>query len=182
VSNVTVDAGTTVTVTAGGTLTLAAVRTFHIGTGSTLTWQSQSQSSGVGNEGAGFIKSGAGTLDLGAIPSNVRYDGGFTLNEGTAIVSGSNSFGTAGVLPATLTINGGTITVNFTNNANRTFANPVTLAGDLTLAHGVGTFTGNGIFSGAVGLGTANRTITNNAPTTSNRTFSGIVSGEAEVG
>lgn len=67
IGNVTVDDGKAVTVTSAGTLTLAGVRTFNIGTGSTLTWTSQAQSTATGNEGAGIIKSGAGILSLGAI-------------------------------------------------------------------------------------------------------------------
>ena len=179
VSDVTVSDNTTVTVTAAGTLTLGGVRTFDIGNNSTLTWTSQSQSAAAGNEGAGIIKNGNGTLNWGAGPgNNVRFDGGFTLNAGTVIVSGNNSFGTAGVLPATLTINGGTIAVNFTSNGDRTFANPVSLNGDVILTQGpTAGFTGNAIWTGNVALGTGIRKITNNAPTTSTRTFSGVISG-----
>lgn len=176
VSDVTVSNASTVTVSQAGTLTLAGVRTFDIDTGSTLTWTNQSWSSAAGNEGAGIIKNGNGTLNLGAIGSNVRYDGGFTLNAGTVIVSGSSSFGTAGVLPATLTINGGDITVNFTNAADRTFLNPITLAGNVTLDN-LGSVNNAAIFAGNMAIGTAIRTITNNAPTTSARTFSGVISG-----
>lgn len=105
VSDVTVADGITVTVTKGGSLTLGGVRTFDIGTGSTLTWTSQNQSVGPGNEGAGIIKNGAGTLDWGAGPgANVRYNGGFTLNAGTLIVSGDNALSSG-----MMTFNGGTL-------------------------------------------------------------------------
>jgi hypothetical protein len=105
VGNVTVSANQTVTVTAGGTLTLGGVRTFDIGSGATLAWTGQAQSTAAGNEGAGIIKNSAGTLNWGAGPgTNVRFDGGFTLNAGTIIVSGKSSFGTG-----MMAINGGTL-------------------------------------------------------------------------
>jgi autotransporter-associated beta strand protein len=178
VADVTLSAGISVTVSQAGTLSPGAggvIRTFDIGAGSTLTWTNQTLSGAAGSEGQGVIKNGDGTLNLGAVPSNVRYDGGFTLNAGTVIVSGNSSFGTAGVLPATLTINGGNITVNFNNAVDRTFANPVSLNGNVVLGH-LGSNNNAAIWSGNVNLGGGVRTITNNAPTTSTRVFSGQIS------
>ena len=104
VGNVTVSASQNVTVTAGGTLTLAGVRTFNIGGGATLNWVSQPQSTSLGNEGAGIFLTGGGTLNWGSGPgsSDSRFDGGFTLDSGTVIVSGKYAFGVG-----TMTINGG---------------------------------------------------------------------------
>jgi len=166
VGNVTVTNGSTVTITSTQTLTLGGVRTFDIGAGSTLTWTSQGQSTAAGNEGAGVIKTGDGTLDWGAGPgTNSRFNGGFTVNSGTVIVSGANSFGTG-----TLTINGGTI--QSSNTTAVTVANAVVFGGNVALSN----FSGNGsvTWSGSVNLGGGVRTITNNA--TSGRSFSGTIS------
>lgn len=163
IGNVTVDDGVAVTVTTGGTLTLGGVRTFTVGTGSTLTWTSQGQSTAAGNEGAGIIKNGAGILSLGAIASNARYDGGFTLNAGTVVVTGGSSFGTG-----TMTINGGTVQ----SSGGNTFASSsVVIGGDFAFAG-----TGNDVWNQAVTLGAANRTITNNTTATATRTFSNAIS------
>jgi autotransporter-associated beta strand protein len=163
VGNVTVDAGVTVTVAAGGTLTLGGVRTFDVGTGGTLTWTTQPQSTAVGNEGAGIIKNGAGILSLGAIAANARYDGGFTLNAGTVIVSGASSFGTG-----VMTINGGTLQ---SSGGNTYTSSSVVIGGNFAFAG-----TGNDTWNQTVSLGAADRTITNNTTGTATRTFSNTIS------
>jgi autotransporter-associated beta strand protein len=163
VGNVTVDDGVTTTVTAGGTLTLGGVRTFTVGTGSTLTWASQGQSTAVGNEGAGIIKNGAGVLSLGAIAANARYDGGFTLNAGTVVVSGASSFGTG-----VMAINGGTLQ---SSGGNTYTSSSVAIGGNFAFAG-----TGNDVWSQTVSLGAANRTITNSTTGTATRTFSNTIS------
>ena len=172
VGNVIISPNQTVTITAGGLLTLGGVRTFDIGTGATLTWSSQSQGAGAGNEGAGIIKNGAGTLSWGAGPgNNARYDGGFTLNAGTVIVSGDYALGTN----CTLALNGGTLQ----SSGTRAFTvNNVTVGGDFALA---GTGNANWDQALAVGLGAATRTVTNNT-TSGSRQFRGLISGNAGVG
>ena len=164
VGNVTVSAGKTVIVTAAGTLTLAGVRTFDIGTGGTLTWASQAQSTAIGNEGAGIIKNGGGILNLGAISSNARYDGGFTLNAGTIIVSGTSSFGTG-----VMTINGGTLQ---SSNGNTFTSSSVVIGGDFTFAG-----TASDVWNQSVNIGSSVRTITNTTTGGATRTFSGTISG-----
>lgn len=78
IGNLTVSDGFTVTVSQGGTLqTGGTVRTFNIGTGSTLTWTGQTFSTAAGT---GFIKTGAGTWDLQG--ESGAYVGGFTMNAG----------------------------------------------------------------------------------------------------
>lgn len=168
VGNITVADGATVTVSPGGTLTTTAARTFNIGTGSTLTWQAQNWSTSASS--AGFIKSGAGTWDIGAQGNALNATNfGFTLNAGTVIVSGNNSFGGTNSI---LTLNGGTIQ----SSGTRTYANNITLGGNH--AH---TGTGNATFSGTVGLGATSRTITNST-TSGNRIFSGVISGASGSG
>jgi len=169
VGNVTVADGVTVTVTSGGTLTLGGVRTFDIGTGSTLNWTSQSQSTAAGNEGAGVIKNGTGVLNWGAGPgTNARYDGGFTLNAGTVIVSSTNSFGTA-----VLTVNGGTIQASGTTTYN---GSSMVIGGDFGF-----TGTGNQIYQMPISIGGTTRTITDNI-TSGSRTLSGVVTGTGAAG
>jgi autotransporter-associated beta strand protein len=165
VGNVTVDDGVTVTVTAGGTLTLGGVRTFTVGTGSTLTWTSQPTSTALANEGMGIIKNGSGILNLGAIPANAngRYDGGFTLNAGTVVVSGGSSFGTG-----VMTINGGVVQ---SAGGNTYTSSSLVIGGNFSFAG-----TGNDIWNQTVSLGAVDRTITNNTTGTATRTFSNTIS------
>ena len=173
VANVTVANGVTVTVTQAGTLTPSAqaggvgVSTFDVGTGSLLTWTTQNWST---TAGAGFIKNGAGTWDIGAQGNAFNAtNGGFTLNAGTVIVSGNNSFGGTN---SALIINGGTIQ----SSGGRTYANNITLGGNVT-----NTGTGNATFGGTVGLGAVTRTITNST-TSGSRIYSGIISGTSGSG
>jgi len=173
VANVTVANGITVTVTSAGTLTPSAqaggigVSTFDVGTGSLLTWASQNWAT---TAGAGFIKNGAGTWDMGANGNAFNAtNGGFTLNAGTVIASGNNSFGGAN---SVLTLNGGTIQ----SSSTRAYANNITVGGNF-----INTGTGNATFSGTVGLGAATRTITNST-TSGSRIYSGIISGTSGSG
>jgi fibronectin-binding autotransporter adhesin len=172
VGNVTVSAGNnTVTITQAGTLILGGVRTFDIGAGATLTWTGQSQSTAAANEGAGIIKNSAGTLSLGSFGnSSVRYDGGFTLNAGTVIITSGSSFGTG-----VMAINGGSLQTS----GGITFSVPssVTIGGNFAFAG-----TGNDIWNPTVGLGASTRMITNNTTGTATRTFSGIISGGSGAG
>jgi fibronectin-binding autotransporter adhesin len=163
VGNVTVSNGITVKISNNQTLTLGGVRTFDVGAGSLLEWRTQGQSTAAGNEGAGLIKNGTGTLDWGAGPGtgNTRFNGGFTINAGTVVVTGSGALGSGA-----LNLNGGSLvssgTLNFANSA-------VNLGSDIALEG-----TGASTFSGSVALGSSTRTITNTA--TGARTFSGNIS------
>ncbi len=157
-SDVTVSDGVTATVTAAGTQT-AGTHDYNIGTGSLLTWTGQSVSTAAASN---FIKDGAGTWNIGA--QGNAYAGSFTLNAGTVIVSGNNSFGGG---TSALTINGGTIQTSGT----RSFApTGITFGGNFAV-----TGTGNATWGGTVALGTAVRTITN-TQTSGSSIFSGIVS------
>jgi autotransporter-associated beta strand protein len=129
-----------------------------------LTWGSQTQSTAASNEGAGIIKNGAGILNLNAGPgTNVRYDGGFTLNAGTVIVSGNN-----GLSSGVMTFNGGTLQTS----GGLTFtSSSVVIGGNFAFAG-----TGNDVWNQAVSLGSSNRTITNNTTGTATRTFSNAIS------
>ncbi len=169
VGNITVADGVTVTVSQNGTLsTGGAARTINVGTGSLLSWATQSVSTSASQ--AGFIKTGAGTWNIGAQGNAYHATNfGFTLNEGTVIVSGNNSFGGANSL---LTINGGTIQ----SSGGRTYANNIVIGGNFEQ-----TGTGNATFSGTVALGSATRTITNNT-TSGSRVFSGVISSTGTAG
>ena len=169
IGNVTVSNNATVVVTQAGTLTLGGVRTFDVESGSTLTWSGQSQSTSAGNEGAGIIKNGGGTLSLGAGPgSNVRYDGGFTLNAGTVIVSGKYVFGTG-----PLAINGGTISSSGGNNFS---SGAITIGGNFTFSG-----TGNDAYTNStISLGATTSTITNSS--SGIRLLCGVISGNAGIG
>ena len=168
VGNVTVSAGKSVTIAANNlTLTLGGVRTFDIGTGATLNWASQKQSTAPINEGAGVTKTGEGTLNWGAGPGeNSRFNGGFTLNQGTVIVTGDYAFG-SGVL----TINGGTIEssgkLDFTSTS-------LVVGGNFELTK-TGSSTATATWSMPVDLSGGVRTITQNA-TGADRIFGGVIS------
>lgn len=169
VGNITLDPNITVTVTSAGTLTTTAARTFDIGTGSTLTWTGQSWSASASS--AGFIKNGAGTWNIGAQGNTLNATNfGFTLNAGTVILSGANSFGNTNCV---LSINGGTIQTS----GSRAFANSTLNIGGNFIFTG----TGNDTYSGTVGLGAATRTITNST-TSGSRIFSGVISGTSGSG
>ena len=110
--------------------------------------------------GTGFIKNGIGTWNIGSIGNT--YNGGFTLNDGTVIVSGVNSFGTEA-----LTINGGVI------ESSRDIAfrsNSIVIGGDFAFAG-----SGDSSWTATVDIGSAVRTITNNS--SGSRTFGGVISG-----
>ena len=164
VDNVTIDDGLTVTVAKAGTLTFngGAVKTWTIGTGSTLTWQSQSVTA---NSTAGITKNGAGTLDLGAMTFTTNMTGGFTLNNGTVTVTGNKALGNGA-----LNLNGGTL--NSTGGIQFT-PTSIVIGGDFTLSG-----TGNASWDAAttIALGASTRIITNST-TGGSRTFSGVISG-----
>ena len=110
---------------------------------------------------AGLTKTSSGVLVLG---SSNAYTGPTTLSAGT-LRGGHNSALGSG----TLALNGGTLTSG-TDNAARTFANNVSVGGDV--AFGDATATGGLAFSGTVDLGNATRTLT----TVQTSTFSGPIS------
>ncbi|RLS84904.1 MAG: PEP-CTERM sorting domain-containing protein [Planctomycetota bacterium] len=110
---------------------------------------------------AGLTKTTSGVLVLG--DSNA-YTGPTTLSAGT-LRGGHNSALGSG----TLALNGGTLTSG-TDNGARTFANNVSVGGDV--AFGDATATGGLAFSGTVDLGNATRTLT----TVQTLTFSGPIS------
>ncbi|MEO8769404.1 MAG: YDG domain-containing protein [Ferruginibacter sp.] len=167
VGNVTVANGFVVTITAAGTASGTTVRTYDIGTGSTLTWTGQNLPT---SSGFGVIKNGAGIWDMGAQGNAFNAsNGGFTINAGTVISGGSNNFGGAGVV---LGLNGGTIQ----SSGTRAYANNITMGGNFIL-----TGTGNATHSGTVALGAATRTFTNST-TSGSRIFSGIISGSIGSG
>ncbi|MES2922258.1 MAG: autotransporter-associated beta strand repeat-containing protein [Verrucomicrobiota bacterium] len=164
IGNVTVADNKTVTITAAGTLsTNSTVRTFDVGAGATLTWTGQNWTT---TAGIGFIKNGAGIWNIGAQSNALNAtNGGFTLNAGTVIVGGNNSFGGSN---SALAINGGTIQ----SSGTRAYANSaITIGGNFTNSG-----TGNATFSGTVNLGGATRTITNST-TSGSRIYSGVISG-----
>lgn len=152
--------------TSGSYSTGGAIRTFDIGTGSRLNWNSQGVTSAAGT---GFIKNGEGTWNIGTLGGS-SAPGGFTLNAGRIITTGGNGVGNG-----PLTINGGTWEATGNSNYNAT---SVTIGGNFTL-EGSGN---NGLAGGSVGisLGNATRTITNNA--SGYRQLPGVISGSTGVG
>ena len=167
VGNVTVADGVTVTVTKAGTLSLGGVRTFDIGAGSALTWTTQPVTA---NSAAGITKNGAGTLNLGALTFSTNMNGGFTLNNGTLIVSGLKALGNGA-----LALNGGTLS---SSGGNAFTTTSIAIGGDFTLAG-----TGNDNYDAAttIALGSSTRTITNTT-TAGSRQFRGLISGGAGAG
>ncbi|OYW71709.1 MAG: hypothetical protein B7Z37_26980 [Verrucomicrobia bacterium 12-59-8] len=168
VGNVSVTNGSTVNITAGGTLTLSPlISTFDIGTGSTLTWQGQTV---VASSASGITKNGAGTLDLGALTFTTTMNGGFTLNNGTVIVSGDKALGNGA-----LALNGGTLQ----SSGTRAFATTsLVIGGNFALA---GTGNANWDAATTIALGASTRTITNST-TSGSRQFRGLISGSAGAG
>ncbi len=139
-----------------------AVRTFT--TSSNVTFD------GVVANG-GIVKAGAAALTMTGINS---YSGGTTLTEGTLFAGSNSSFGTGELVLGSTT--SPTISSDGSGaSAARTFANAVTVAGDVTF--GDGKNDGAMLFATSANLGNAgdNRAFTVNAKTT----FAGGVSGGA---
>ena len=170
VAGINATANATIT-TIGGTISNFnnGVIPIDVANGITLNFAAQVFTSSAT---AGYIKNGGGTLAL----AGNTYGGGFTLNAGTVAVGGVNAMG--GGATNTLTINGGTIRSNATNarDLSGKFSGGITIGGNFTL----GNATNNGLltFSNNTALGGTTRTIT----TDSAATFSGIISGAANVG
>jgi autotransporter-associated beta strand protein len=166
VGNVIVDPGLTVTVSQAGTASGATVRTYSVGTGSTLNWLGQNLSASAG---FGVIKDGAGIWNMGVQGNNFNStNGGFKLNAGTVISGGDNCYGGSNSI---LTINGGTIQ---SSGATRNYSNlSIIIGGDFGLTN----VSNNTAFSGAINLGGAHRTVTYGD--IGNYTFGGVISNGA---
>lgn len=160
IGDVVVDPGVAVTINSGGTLSTAgAVRTIDVGAGGSLTWTNQTVSN---NSTTGFIKTGGGTWSIGA-QSNA-YTGGFTLAQGTAVVSGARSLGTG-----TVTLAGGTLQ----SSGGITFAaSSLVLAGDVTLGG-----SGNDVWSMPTTVLAGQQVITNATNGSATRTLAGAITG-----
>ena len=167
VGNVTVSDGVTVTITQNGTLSLGAVRVFDIGTGATLNWTGQTVTA---SSAAGITKNGAGILNLGSLTWSTSMNGGFTLNNGTVIVTGNKALGNG-----SLTLNGGTLQ----SSGSKTFTpTSIVIGGDFALA---GNGDDNYDAATTIALGSSTRTITNST-TGGTRQFRGLISGSAGAG
>jgi len=148
------------------TSTGASTLTINVTSGSTYIYGSGSaQNSGAITGAVSLVKQGAGTQILGGSNS---YTGPTTLSLGT-LRSGTGTVGNFAFGTGTLALNGGTLTSG-TDNTARTFANTVTVGGDV--AFGDATATGALAFTGTVNLGGASRTLT----TVQSTTFSGPIS------
>ena len=162
VGNITVDTDTTVT--QGGTLSFkTGGSTVNVAAGKTLTWSGQTWTTAAVPQI--ITKSGSGTWNMGSQSTGLVAGSSFTLNAGTVIVSGNNSFGGAN---STLNINGGNIQQA---SGTRTYANAINIGGDFEQS-GAG---GTGTYSGTVALGNAIRTINNTQ--NGKRVYSGVISG-----
>ncbi len=160
IGDVIIDPGVAVTVTAGGTVsTGGAVRTIEVGAGGSLVWTNQAVSN---HSATGFIKTGMGTWSIGAQPN--AYSGGFTLAEGTVVVTGGRSLGTGEV-----TLAGGTLR----SSGGITFAaSDLVLGGNVTLAG-----TGNDFWSMPTTVLAGRQVITNATTGTATRTLAGAITG-----
>ena len=97
-------------------------------------------------------------------------NGGFTLNNGTVIVSGAKALGNGA-----LALNGGTLQSSGTTAFVPT---SITIGGDFALA---GTGNSNWDAATTIALGASTRTITNNT-TSGSRQFRGLISGSSGAG
>jgi autotransporter-associated beta strand protein len=121
--------------------------------------------------GTGFIKDGSGVLAL----AGGTYAGGFTVNAGTVILRGTNAMGDGGLL----TLNGGTVAGSATRNLTDKYDSGIVIGGnvqfgELATVVSSASSTANLTFNNNVGLGSANRTLTQGNNGTNS--FSGIIS------
>ena len=170
VGNITLADGASVTFSAAsGTWgTGGNVRTLTIGSGSIFDLSTNSMSTTVGT---GFIKDGSGVLALGG----GTYAGGFTVNAGTVILRGTNAMGDGGLL----TLNGGTVAGSANRNLTDKYDSGIVIGGNVQFGERAtvvssASSTANLTFNNNVGLGSANRTLTQGNSGTN--TFSGIIS------
>ena len=149
-----------VTTAASGTLSI------NVTSGSSFTYgDGSATNSGVISGAVSIVKQGAGTQILGGANT---YTGTTTLSAGT-LRSGTGTVGNSAFGSGVLALNGGTLTSG-TDNQARSFANNVSVGGDV--AFGDATATGGLAFSGTMNLGNATRTLT----TVQTTTFSGPIS------
>ena len=149
-----------VTAAASGTLSI------NVTSGSSFTYgDGSATNSGVISGAVSIVKQGAGAQILGGANT---YTGTTTLSAGT-LRSGTGTVGNSAFGSGVLALNGGTLTSG-TDNQARSFANNVSVGGDV--AFGDATATGGLAFSGTVNLGNATRTLT----TVQTTTFSGPIS------
>ena len=143
----------------------------NVGAGFTFDFNGQYT---AGDATSGFIKNGDGVL---AFEGN-SYGGGFTLNAGTIIVRAGHAMGTSGPL----VINGGVIAPDAASPLNGTYS-AVTIGGNFTVGATFGAPYASAdltLISPTFSLGGATRTITIGG--TNNYQFSGVISGDANVG
>ena len=180
--NITVSSNVVVNFTngSGSWGTNGNVRTLDVGTGGILDFANIGWSTSAGT---GFIKEGQGIVKLGSGSSN--WGGGFTLNNGTVIVSGVNSMG--GGLSNALAINGGTLAADGNVDLSGKFGGNITVGGNFTIggvttgvSSGNGNPTANILFSNNVSLGSSTRQITIGANGT--YTFNGVISSTSSAG
>ncbi len=132
-----------------GSLVIGSGATASSGTisGGTVTITDGSTLSASLGGSASLVKNGAFSLTLG---SAVSRTGSTTVNNGALLIGDAGALGSGA-----LALNGGTLAM--ADATDRTLANNVSLGGNVTLgAAGAGKLT----FSGTVGLGGANRTLT----------------------
>ena len=170
VGNITLADGASVTFSAAsGTWgTGGNVRTLTIGSGSIFDLSTNSMSI---TAGTGFIKDGSGVLAL----AGGTYAGGFTVNAGTVILRGTNAMGDGGLL----TLNGGTVAGSANRILTDKYDSGIVIGGnvqfgELATVVSSASSTANLTFNNNVGLGSANRTLTQGNSGTN--TFSGIIS------
>ena len=169
--NVTLADSTTVSFSgASGTLgTGGAVRTFTIGSGSSIDFNTGAVSIAAGT---GFIKEGSGWMAT----SGAFYTGGFTLNAGTIVMRGINAMGNGA--NQVVTLNGGTVAANGDRNVLARYGGGFNIAGNvqfgaLSSAVSLSSSSANITFGDNVALGGATRTLTIGANGT--YTFSGAI-------
>lgn len=170
VGNITLADGASVTFSAAsGTWgTGGNVRTLTIGSGSIFDLSTNSMSI---TAGTGFIKDGSGVLAL----AGGTYAGGFTVNAGTVILRGTNAMGDGGLL----TLNGGTVAGSANRILTDKYDSGIVIGGnvqfgELATVVSSASSTANLTFNNNVGLGSANRTLTQGNNGTNS--FSGIIS------
>lgn len=166
-------------------LNYSGTAAIHVDTTSTLAIGGNAANfKAVSGQNAGLVKTGGGTLTLGGGASN--YTGGFTLAEGTVLVSGSSNttagHANQGMGPfgyGTLTLAGGTKLASSAaaaSNGNRTLDNAVNFTGG-TVNLGDATNDGSLVFIQGVNTGDSTlsgNTVLNLASTvTFNRTLTG---------
>ena len=132
----------TMTASSGSLSTGGGVMSVNVGTGTTLDFAPVNFATATGT---GVYKTGAGTFISG---NTNPYNGGFTMDNGTMLISTANALG-SGTVTIPVLSSGSSCTLASSNAASLAITNPLNISDKLTLGLGTPLTTANTTYNGA---------------------------------